>query len=97
MAYAPLTVFFFLWLSFSDSMHAHSASMNAIIFFSQMVSSPAVMNMISKYVYFSSAYPVDYDINLMSVADVVATVFGIWNLDFFRLVYKPFFAFIQTC
>ena len=66
------------------------ASMNAIIFFSQMVSSPAVMNMISTYAYFSNTYPVDHDINLMSVADVVATVFGIWNLDFFRLVYKPF-------
>ena len=64
--------------------------MNAITFFFQMVSSPAVMNMISTYAYFSNAYQVDHDINLMSVADVVATVFGIWNLDFFRLVYKPF-------
>ena len=46
--------------------------------------------MISTYAYFSNADPIDLNINLMSVADVVATVFGIWNLDFFRLVYKPF-------
>ena len=26
----------------------------------------------------------------MSVADVVATMFGIWNLDFFRIFYKPY-------
>ena len=62
--------------------------MSAIIFFSQMVFSPAVMNMISTYAYFSNAYPVDHDINLLIVADVVATAFGIWNLDFFWLVYK---------
>ena len=87
-AYVPLTVFFFVVITFR--LNALSASMNAIIFFFQMVSSPAVMNMISTYAYFSNAYPVDRDINLMSVADVAATVCGIWNLDFFRLVYKPF-------
>jgi hypothetical protein len=88
MAYAPLTVFFFIVIIFR--VNALSASMNAIIFFSQMVSSPAVMNMISTYAYFSNEHPVDRDINLMSVVDIVATVFGIWNLDFFRLLYKPF-------
>ena len=87
-AYGPLTVFFVMAITFR--LNALSASMNAIIFFSQIVSSPAVMNMISTYTYFSNAYPIDRDVNLMSVADVVATVFGIWNLDFFRLVYKPF-------
>ena len=88
MAYAPLTVFFVMAIIFR--LNALSASMNAIIFFSQMFSSPAVMNMISTFAYYSNTHPVDPNINLMIVADVLATVFGIWNLDFFRLVYKPF-------
>ena len=88
MAYAPLTAFFFVAVTFR--FNALSASMNAIIFFSQMVSFPAVMNLISTYAYFTNVHQVDHDINLMSVADVVATVFGIWNLDFFRMFYKPY-------
>ena len=51
--------------------NALSASMNAIIFFSQLASSPALMNALSTFAYFSNAYPVDHDINLMSVANVV--------------------------
>ena len=93
VAYAPLTVFFFVVIIFR--FNALSASTNAIIFFSQIASSPAVMNLISTYAYFSNTYRVDRDINLMSVADVVATMFGIWNLDFFRIFYKPYTAFIQ--
>ena len=68
VAYVPLTVFFFMVIIFK--LNALSASMNAITFFFQMVSSPAVMNMISTYAYFSNAYPVDHDINLMIVADI---------------------------
>ena len=60
VAYVPLTVFFLMAITFR--LHALSASMNAIIFFSQMVSSPAVMNMISTYTYFSNTYPIDHDI-----------------------------------
>ena len=75
VAYAPLTVFFFVVIIFR--LNALSASMNTIIFFSQIVSSPAVMNMIGTFAYFSNAHTDDHDINLMSVADIVATVFGI--------------------
>jgi hypothetical protein len=58
----------------------------------------AVMSMVSTYVYFSNANPIARDINLMSVADVMATVFGIWNLDTLISsgIQAPF-AFIQTC
>ena len=87
-AYVPLTVFFFVVIIFR--LNALSASMNAIIFFAQLASSPAVMNAISTYAYFSNAHPVDHDINLMSVADVVIIPFSIWNLDFFRMFYKPY-------
>ena len=88
MAYAPLTVFFFVVIIFR--FNALSASMNAIIFFSQLASSPAVMNAISIFAYFSNADPVDHDINLMSVANVVTIPFSIWNLDFFRMFYEPY-------
>ena len=96
VAYAPLTVFFFVVITFR--VNALSASTNAVIFFFQISSSPAVMNIISIYIQLSNAYPIDVKFNikanLMSLAeDVVATVitvFGIWNLDFFRLIYKPF-------
>ena len=94
VAYAPLTVFFFVVITFR--VNALSASMNAVIFFFQIFSSPAVMNMISIYIQLSNAYPIDINIkaNLISLAEdvmtTVITVFGIWNLDFFRLIYKPF-------
>ena len=57
------------------------------LFLLQQYVTPAVhnsyMNMISTYAYFSGAYPIDRDINVMSVADVIAIPFGAWNLDFF--------------
>ena len=74
-AYVPLTVFFFVAIIFR--LNALSASMNAIILFSQLASSPAVVNMISTFAYFSNTHLVDHDINLMSVADVVAIPFSI--------------------
>ena len=90
-AYVPLTVFFFAVITFR--FNALSASMNAIIFFSQLASSPAVVNMISTFAYFSK---VDHNINLMSVANVVTIPFSIWNLDFFVCSTSPT-AFIQQC
>ena len=78
MAYAPLTVFFVMAIIFR--LNALSASMNAIIFFSQMVSSPAVMNMISTFAYYSNAYPVDPNINLMIVADRCSG-YCVWHLE----------------
>jgi hypothetical protein len=55
MAYAPLTAFFFIIIIFR--VNALSASMNAIIFFSQLASSPAVMNMLTTHAYFSNKHP----------------------------------------
>ena len=72
-------------------LNALSVSMSAFIFFSQFVSSPAVMNIISTYAYISDENPIDWDVKIVSVANVVTTVFGIWNLDFFRMIYKPFY------
>ena len=88
MAYAPLTVFFFVIIIFRVS--ALSASMNAFIFFCQIISCPAITSLFSTFVYFSDKHPVDRDINIISMAEFLTAVFGIWNLDFLRMVYKPF-------
>ena len=88
MAYLPLTIFFVVVIIFR--LNALSASMNAFVFFCQIISCPSVMSMISTFVYFSDKHPVDRDINIISVAEFTATVYGMWNLDFFRMVYKPF-------
>ena len=89
MAYGPLTVFFFVVIIFR--VNALSASMNAFIFFCQIASCPAAMSLISTFVYFSDEHPVEGDINnIMHIARFMTTVYGIWNLDFFRMIYKPF-------
>ena len=48
------------------------------------------MSLLSTFVYFSEKHPVDRDINIISSAEFMATIFGMWNLDFFCMVYKPF-------
>ena len=90
MAYLPLTVFFLVVIIFR--LDALSASMipNAFIFFCQIISSPALMSLLSTFVYFSEKHPVDRDISIISSAEFMATIFGMWNLDFVRMVYKPF-------
>ena len=88
MAYVPLTIFFLVVVIFR--LNALSASMNAIIFFSQILSCPGIMSMLSTFFNYSDKKPVDRDINIVGVADIIVTIFGMWNLDFFRLVYKPF-------
>ena len=88
MIYAPSTVFFFVVIIFR--VNALSASMNAFIFFCQIISCPAIMSLLSTFVHFSDKHPVDRDINIISMAEFLSAVFGMWNLDFLRMVYEPF-------
>ena len=64
--------------------------MNAFIFTCQIISCPAAMSLLSSFTYFSDKHPVDHDVNMMSILEFMATVYGMWNLDFLRMVYKPF-------
>ena len=49
------------------------------------------MSLLSSFVYFSDKNPVDHDVNIMiSILEFIVTVYGMWNLDFLRMVYKPF-------
>ena len=64
---------------------ALSVSMNAFIFILQIVSSPSVMILMSTFANFGKA--VGHK-NVIIVLKILATAFGIWNLDFFRRLYK---------
>ena len=48
------------------------------------------MSLLSTFVHFSDKHPVDRDINIIHTAEFSSAVYGMWNLDFLRMVYKPF-------
>ena len=57
MNYIPITILFAIVLLFR--LNEMSPALNANIFFCQIVSSPAVMSLLSVYVYFSEQTPID--------------------------------------
>ena len=67
-----------------------SPSMNAFVFFYQILSCPAVMSLLSNFAYLSKKHPVDHHIDIALSGKVMSTAYGIWNLDFFRMAYSPF-------
>ena len=77
-AFVPLTFFFFLILVFG--VKAYSPQLDAFIIVAQMISTPAniriVMEWLNSKVYMHPFY--NYSIF------VLFTIYGIWNLDFFR-------------
>ena len=87
VAYLPVTLFYVFVVLFR--FNAMSPSVIAYIFISQMVSSPAFVSIFTNYVYFSEQQPV-VGANLRLIGDFVSSIYSIWNLDFFRYVYKPF-------
>ena len=88
IAYVPITLLYILVITFRLS--ALSASMNATIFISQIFSCPAVMSMLSVFVYYSEKSPVDQNhIDLKLAERAIAVIYGVWNLDFFHLVFQP--------
>ena len=88
-SYGPLTVFFFVAIVFK--INTFSASMNAFIFYCQIVTCPATMSLLStvnfKYYDFGLG---DRDVYTLSIAQFMVAVYGVCNLDFFRMIYKPF-------
>ena len=82
VAYLPLTVFFFAVIVFR--FNAMSASMNSFILVCQVLSCPAVMSIMSVYIRYNGKDPE------MIILEVLTAIFGVWNLDFFRIMYEPF-------
>ena len=88
IAYLPLTVFFLIVIAFR--FNAMSASMNLFVLLCQMVSCPAALGLFSIAVKFTRNNPADPDLNILLVLYFLSSIYGIWNLDFFRMLYKPF-------
>ena len=87
IAYLPVTVFYVIVVLFR--FNAMSPSVIAYIFVSQIISSPAFASIFTTFVYFSEKQPV-VGTNLQLIGDVISSIYGFWNLDFFRYAYKPF-------
>ena len=75
IAFLPLTVFLLIVLCFRIS--ATSVQLNAFVFFSQVVSAPIVVIAITDTV---QNWP-------KTLGQIGVTLYGIWNLDFFRTVF----------
>ena len=73
----PLTVFFIAVVAFG--IRAASPQLNAFVLVSQILTQPAQMRQVSNL---SPQTPLLWK--------VLTTVYGVWNLDFFRTVYPPF-------
>ena len=87
VAYLPVTIFYIVVILFR--FNAMSPSVIAYIFVSQIISSPAFASIFTIYVYFSEKQPV-ISANVRLMGDFVSSIYGMWNLDFFRYVYQPF-------
>ena len=78
LAYVPLT--FFLFIVFCFRISASSAQLNAFILYSQILSAPqCVRNLVFRTNILHGWHKI--------VVQIGATLYGIWNLDFFRTVF----------
>ena len=78
VAFGPLTVFFIIIISCRVSVT--SAPMNAFIQVSQAISQPSLLRVIFAII-LAGSKPLSPPLNAVHV---LATIYGIWNLDFFR-------------
>ena len=78
MAYIPITVLFVVVTIFKLS--ATTPYMNAYIFFCQMISSSIYMTLLNGY---AAGQSDNTDFKILTF------LYGIWNLDFFRMSFKP--------
>ena len=83
IAYIPLTIFFLAVILFR--FNAMSPSMNSFILVSQILICPSVSSLMSVYVHFLD--PNDF---VTIGYKVLSVIYGMWNLDFFRAIYRPF-------
>ena len=82
----PIALFFLIMAFFNVS--ATSASMNAFVFFSQIVTIPYFHNPYSFMFGYSTYYPLHYS-NILEA--LVTFPYAIWNLDFFATAAIPGF------
>ena len=87
IAYLPVTLFYVFVVLFK--FNAMSPSVIAYIFVCQIISSPVFVSILTSLLEFSEKQPVTH-INVRLIGKFMYSLYGIWNLDFFRYVYKPF-------
>ena len=85
MAYGPLTVFLVVIVFFTLSVN--SAPLRGLILVCQLLSSNIPMYLLVSLAKFDLP---NFNHYIFVYFEIIASVYGIWNLDFFRLVYKPF-------
>ena len=84
VAFGPLTLFCLFICFFHIS--ATSPYLHGFVFFSQILTSPTVLRIVvNDGGYLSSNLKVSVD-----VKNTYISILSVWNLDFFRTVYKPF-------
>ena len=77
VAYVPLTLFLLLVLCCRIS--ATSAKLNAFVTVAQIIAAPANLRVVGT----------EHAYQILPLIQILATVYGIWNLDFFRTVIPP--------
>ena len=82
VAYGPLTLFLAIIMVFTVSVN--SAPLRGWILVCQIISSNIIMYVLTLDNEFNSKY-----VNLAPVK-IISSFYGVWNLDFFRIIYKPF-------
>ena len=82
IAFGPLTLFSAAIIAFHIS--ATSTYLHGYILFCQLLSIPTILRL------FVNSHGYNTDQNTKWFINVYSSIIGIWNLDFFRLMYKPF-------
>ena len=79
MAFVPLTGFYIIVVLFH--INANSPEMHDFVLFAQFISAPAHCRLLSESKYTSDSTLVP------ALAKLISTLYGIWNLDYFRSLY----------
>ena len=88
-AFLPLTVFFVIVITFRVS--ATAGSMNAFILVSQLSSTPLLLRSLDFPTHCDKLYHLQHISKYKCYSiHILSSLHGIWNLDFFRLLYEPF-------
>jgi len=79
-AYLPLTAFCVIILFFK--VHITSSHLFAVIYYCQVLSTPCLLQLIL------TTFPWHFNYKLVRLLKLLASFYGIWNLDFFRPFYS---------
>ena len=88
IAYGPLTVFLGVIVVFTVSVN--SAPLHGWILVCQLLSTNTLMRMIVQNEHRSIANFLHHTYIVEPLANTITSIYGIWNLNFFRSIYTPF-------